>query len=567
MLFFILYAAGFLTLAWTYGNLSIRPISSRVGNAHENVDWLLTFLIGFVSLTTLANLLSLVIPLNWVAFLILCAGAGLIIILDVHNHRLRLPWRNFQFDSVPAVGWVLLGLVLISILENVTHVPTNFDSGLYHAQTIHWFESYPIVPGLGNLHSRLAFNSSWLVLQAAFSLAFSGIQSFHLLPGILYLLAALDFTRGVIGLLQKKITYANVLRALFLPFSFYVLGSEISSPGTDLPTLLILWLIATAWLENPRSALNRLQDSLLAVLCFYLITIKLSAGIFLLLTLVIWLRQKPSLRYTLQLAVLGVIVWLPWIVHSIILSGYVIYPLAALDFFNLAWKIPVNDAHGEADIIRAWARFPGMDTYEVLAMPLRQWLKAWFLDHTTNQRIILAAAGVAPWITLALSIRVKLVRQKFSTEQVNLLELAATSTLAGLYWLLSAPDLRFGYGIILLLLSLPMAWIFTEGIHRFSKITLPLAYLLAVGAIVYQAVFFLSSVEPTSLKERWLLPKDYPALPSEPCNVDGDTILCAAKISNTQCWYAPFPCLPQPNSTVRLLGNDVSDGFLPAEKK
>ena len=466
---------------------------------------------------------------------------------------------------MPVLGWVLLELALISILENATHVPANFDSGLYHAQTIHWFESYPIVPGLGNLHSRLAFNSSWLVLQAAFSLAFSGIQSFHLLPGVLYLLAALDFTRGVIGLLQKKISYANVLRTLFLPFSFYVLGSEISSPGTDLPILLILWMVAAAWLERPLSVPDRLRDSLLAVLCFYLITIKLSAGVFLLLVILVWLRGKPSIRYALQLAVLGGIVWLPWMVHSILLSGYLIYPFAALNLFNVGWKIPVNAARGESDIIRAWARFPGMDTYEVLAMPLSQWLKAWFLDHTINQRIILAAAGIAPWITLALGGRVKLTRQKFSAEQLNLLELAAVSTLAGLYWLLSAPDLRFGYGIILLLLSLPLTWALASGIQFFSTFKLPLVYLLAAGVIAYQAVFFLSSVEPASLQERWLLPKDYPALPSEPCDLDGNTILCAAEISNTQCWYAPFPCLPQVNTTVRLRGDDLSDGFLPSE--
>ncbi len=40
--------------------------------------------------------------------------------------------------------------------------PTNYDSGLYHLSTIRWINSFPIVPGLGNLNGRLAFNQSFL---------------------------------------------------------------------------------------------------------------------------------------------------------------------------------------------------------------------------------------------------------------------------------------------------------------------------------------------------------------------------------------------------------------------
>jgi len=30
--------------------------------------------------------------------------------------------------------------------------PLSYDTGLYHAQNIRWIETYPLVPGLGNLH-------------------------------------------------------------------------------------------------------------------------------------------------------------------------------------------------------------------------------------------------------------------------------------------------------------------------------------------------------------------------------------------------------------------------------
>jgi len=37
----------------------------------------------------------------------------------------------------------------------------NFDSGLYHFGSIRWLNEYPIVPGLANVHWRLAMNQSY----------------------------------------------------------------------------------------------------------------------------------------------------------------------------------------------------------------------------------------------------------------------------------------------------------------------------------------------------------------------------------------------------------------------
>ena len=47
------------------------------------------------------------------------------------------------------------------------------------------------MPGLGNLNGRLAYNSSWLLLNAAFSAAFLGLRSFHVMAGLLFLIATL----------------------------------------------------------------------------------------------------------------------------------------------------------------------------------------------------------------------------------------------------------------------------------------------------------------------------------------------------------------------------------------
>jgi hypothetical protein len=41
------------------------------------------------------------------------------------------------------------------------------DAGLYNLSTIRWLQSYPTVPGLGDLHPRLAYNASYFLCMAA----------------------------------------------------------------------------------------------------------------------------------------------------------------------------------------------------------------------------------------------------------------------------------------------------------------------------------------------------------------------------------------------------------------
>lgn len=59
----------------------------------------------------------------------------------------------------------------------------HYDSDLYHAQSIRWIEEYGVVPGLGNLHERFAYNSSFFALSALFSMKFLCGTSMHTMSG------------------------------------------------------------------------------------------------------------------------------------------------------------------------------------------------------------------------------------------------------------------------------------------------------------------------------------------------------------------------------------------------
>ncbi|MHB1448390.1 MAG: LIC_10190 family membrane protein, partial [Bellilinea sp.] len=386
-----------LLTSWFYGRAAIHGLGRLFNvDGEKDIRPSIVILIGFGTLIFIGQLFSLVMPLGLVAILIVAAGG--IAIAWVLNRSGSLNIASIL--RLLVLGWPLLALVGLAVLENSTHVPANPDTGIYHAQAIHWLEAYPVVPGLGNLHTRLAFNSSWLALNALFSFSFLGLRSFHLVSAALTLTAGIDFAGGAIDWYRGQGTFANNLRTIFLPLVFFVLGSQLSSPGTDLPVILFLWIVLPAWLDAlPEvKGSNSLREIILFTIVVTLVTIKLSAAPVLLLAAWIGLKNLKNPGTVLKLAGIAGVILLPWIVRNIILSGYLIYPLPGIDGFNLDWKIPPEIARTEVLTIQAWARDPGAAVEEVLAKPFFSWLPLWLIEKTANQKLIVLGAAVSPVI-------------------------------------------------------------------------------------------------------------------------------------------------------------------------
>ncbi len=463
------------------------------------------------------------------------------------------------------IGLTLFGLVLISILENSTHAPSNYDTGLYHAQAIRWIETFPAVPGLGNLHTRFAFNSSWLVLNALFSLSFLGTRSFHLVPAALTVIVAIDFASGALDWYRGKPTFANILRTILLPMIFFVLGSEISSPGTDLPVILLLWFLMTAWLDSRNVGINSNQVNRLIIFiaAITLLTIKLSAAPLLLVAAWIWLKNIRKPGYWYRLILLGVILLLPWLVRNVIISGYLVYPLPGIDLFPVDWKIPLDVAREEVEIIQAFARDSSLPTEIVLAEPFSTWLHNWFSILTANQKWIVLAAAFSPIAFTVGLFAIQKYRKNHKQKIGSLVSIFVIIYIGGIYWLLSAPVIRFGYGFLIGLICMAVVpWLLL--IERYSGILgkwLHLGVILAL--IAYQAAFLYQSFEPDGFQTRILFPADYPQLPSESCSLKNSQVWCPSEVSWYSCWYEPFPCIPRPNDTISQRGPDLRSGFLP----
>src|SRR5688572_15778226 len=145
-----------LFLCYVYGFLFLKLLQRFLRTEADFPVFPLIIVVGLVALTTVASFFSLFLQTGLFINLLLLTGA----LAAIFTRRIPLP--SFA-GSAAVLPLILLSAALFAVLENATHRPLNPDTNIYHAQAIHWIESYPVVPGLGNLHGRLAFNSSWFV--------------------------------------------------------------------------------------------------------------------------------------------------------------------------------------------------------------------------------------------------------------------------------------------------------------------------------------------------------------------------------------------------------------------
>jgi hypothetical protein len=557
-LLLVTYGAGFLALAGKVLHfVKIDPPTL-----------LQTALAGLIPLVWLTSLLSIFIPLNQTAAILLFFGAAGLFIWLWLRHR---NWLTQWLTSLKGLHPLTLLAALLAIVTTVvlaTLKPGNSDTGLYHAQAIRWIESFPVVPGLGNYHSRLAFNSNWFPLQAAFSFAFLKLRSFHLMGAVLTGLCLLYFTDGLQRLMRGQMRFSHWMRLAFLPLTFYVLASEISSTGTDLPVTLLTWVILCLWveiLEEPSPQWDW-RKILLITLPICLVSIKLSA--FPLLLVSAWillprLRQQNGLRHLAISVLLVVLLWTPWLIRNVILSGYLIYPPMGVDLFTVDWKIPAQAAHDEAEWITSWARFPRLDKEIVLAMPVTQWAPMWFDDLTANRQIILLVLAAAPFaIGMAALAAFAFFRHKIRRcfQPFILTWPVWLVTYAGiLFWFFSVPRYRFGNGVLmaaLVLIILCGAGLLRSVLRPFARFA---PHTAAFVISMYLAFVLAASAETRTLSSRLLLPADYVNLPTAPCEFGNFSTACATQYQ--QCGYNPFPCAPQGIPNVVLRGKSFGDGF------
>jgi hypothetical protein len=388
-----------------------------------------------------------------------------------------------------------------------------------------------------------------MVANALFSFAFLSGQSFHLMSAVLFILAVFIFWQGFVDLASGRFSIASIMKMLFLPLSFYLLGADISSPGSDLPVSLLLWVIAVLWAERSEDE-KPYHAALIVILAVFAVTVKLSAAPVALLAAIAlgaeWLAGRKA-RF-IGIAACGLAIGLPFLIRNVILSGYLVYPYPSIDLFSFDWKIPFERVRSDQYTVLGWGR--QIPSESVATTSFGAWFPRWLATQTLNRRAVLFFTLLTP--LGALAARFKPLK----------LWLGWLGMFAGvLYWLFSAPDFRFGYGFLIATIGL----VLSPGIAALLKrITLSPKLLSSVASLltsVFLLFILVQSFEARTFSQRWLLPFDYDRVSTAPCPEASD-IFCSRGVNQfSACSYFDFPCVPFIRPYIEMRGESLQDGF------
>ena len=267
--------------AFLWGFAGLHLLNRCSGYQKKSVD--LMIMLGLCFLTVYAQLFSLFYKVGALATaLLLVADILIFLLLRKEIWKEIKSWREITGKKYVLLCLGFLGLVLL-ILSSTGM--THYDTYLYHAQSIHWIEDYGIVPGLGNLHNRLAYNSSVFSLQALFSLRFLAGQSLHSVNGFVALVFIAYAVLSMKAFRRRKFFASDFLRiAVFVLYNDSFSYVQISSPGSDFLALGLVLYILIKWVSYLEE--QETETAPYACLCLlgvYAVTVKLSAAMIVLL--------------------------------------------------------------------------------------------------------------------------------------------------------------------------------------------------------------------------------------------------------------------------------------------
>jgi hypothetical protein len=528
---------------------------------------LLVFL-GLGSVTTILGYLSLFAKIAGGANVLILLGA---LLLTGVYHRELASFLKSGLRRLWAMDKCILGLLLLSslfILLKSTAPPSSYDTGLYHAQAIRWIEEYPVIPGLGNLHGRLAFNSAWFLPNALFGFAFLKHGPFHVLNGFILLIVVIMSLEGLSNLIKGQYQGSNILRGgLALP-AIFIFKDHLSSPTPDIPVALLTCAVFIYYLqlqENAAEVPRGLVSLGIVILTTLAIVIKYSS-----LPLAIFIvvlagqeiaRGRPVNLWLITGAVLVLV--LPIFLRNIWLSGYLLYPLPGLDLFNFDWKIPGAAALAEKTAIVYFARDPGNLAPPGAVKTLFDWLPYWLPQVLTGYGSKLEKIFLPSLILFLdwLGHMVKMRTCKIDLREISKNKVIYLTVAGGLaFWFFTAPDPRFALGLLMVaavIIFIPFLQTYDYHVSRLVP------WSLALLIIYFLAAF--GAGDLPALTSRVWRPAPYPQVPLAVEEIQGKVVYFTQG-REQKCWYGPLPCTYYNSSKIAFRGERIEDGFKPLLK-
>ncbi|MFI3176374.1 MAG: hypothetical protein R3Y67_02645 [Eubacteriales bacterium] len=565
-----------LAIIWSWMFLSCLILGSatalliRKVTGYEITHLFSRIFIGFGILIVYAQAFSIFYKVGNVAqlFLLLICVAFLFLFYK-NPFFLRILWKKPSISLLIVAG-LCIALSAFIAAKSILHP----DSYLYHAQAIRWIEEYGVVNGLGNLHNRFAYNSSAFCLTALFSFSSLLGQSFRPINGFIMCMLLLCYTYSWTTIKKQLFSISTMIKVASICYLFTVLWT-ISSPSSDEVTTIFIFLLLNRWFELIED--DQTDTTPFAIICIgflVAVSLKISVVFFLLLTLypaVLLIKQRKWNQILLFISV-GFICILPFLVRNVIISGYLIYPYTAIDIFDFDWKMPASIVQYDYEEIQLWGR----DFYMTVdgSLPFDEWLLAWksayhasilewfpswFLKKDLSTKLLIAASLVSDFLLITVGGWISWKKKTIWNSYYSCI----VPVFVMLFWLTSAPLLRYGCAFLILTIAVLTGFFFTHilsPVH--AKYYNKIAATWSILSLLYFAIWNLTNIGDSHKMEPELnafIQTDYSDQYSYDTTLLSDITIYYGSYNS----YDVFPATPYKKriAFIELRGDTLEDGF------
>lgn len=553
-------------ITWLYAGITIFLLGMGVDAFVEKVfhyrikklDSIL--MAGIVVATVYAQVFSLFYKVGFVANVFLIINC--LIIFCFRYKKIKENAKVWANNSSTGYKLILLFLIIIwSYFTSRGYI--HYDTDLYHAQSIRWLEEYGVVPGLANLHERFAYNSSFFALSALYSMKFVLQESMHTMNGFIAIVLSLTCIPIAQSWKRKYFVLSDYARIGAI-YYLTVITNEVVSPCSDYSVMMILFFIVIKWLDLLRDKEKEIAPyALLCVIGVYAITLKLTAGLILILVLkpaYMLLKEKKAKEILIYLGI-GLLVAIPWFARTIIISGWLLYPFTGIDLFEVDWKLDKALVEADAMQIKVWGR--ALYAIGYIDVPIIEWFRNWFISSLTTMDKILIIGAIGFGIAVPVITIVCLVGKR--KEQADLVLVMITMLASYIFWQTSAPLMRYGYAYVLLLIFVVLGWImeniflFTRGvINKIVKMSRFAIYVLFLLFGLYKISALGKYISTCYLANCYIWQEEYGTYELEEYEING--VKFYYPISGDRTGYESFPASGI-KVNLEFRGETMEEGF------
>lgn len=527
-----------------YGTIITRLFYDKQSNNILLGSIFTTGLLGIAVVSAIATIINIFAPLGQaVSIVIVIVG---LILSVIHK-------RNFAINRPQELFFVVTIFFICMWLSQIGYPTYGGDTFAYHIQIVKWAQESKTAIGIVHLFERLASNNSIFTIAATIELGYFKNYSIFITNGVFLFFIACGFAKSVKDIFTNEQSGSSSLFLFLSGFTIFAgtykfLGNLYVELSTAVITIAIIYLMLKIIEAKDDSASQKKYFYIIFILSLFAITLKLSMFIFSISSILVslYLIDKKAKKTIDKIFIIVAVTTLlfPWVLKNILMSGTLLYPVAALRLPFLEWAVSSDECTRVANIIKDWARFGGLlplSSYQPFS-----WVEIWF------QKVFLRDIDISRSIiifTLALIIHayVKLTR-KIAVD-TKYLYIFIPIGLGLMYWFLTAPDGRFAFALWYSLAFLPLSItlsLITIKNHQIIKKAIALLYIALISITTYNDNIKKIREFPPNI--------EFPAIAKAKFAIrkSKNGVYYSEPDPDTTCGDAPLPCKEPPPIFIKF---------------